>query len=281
MLTHVFGLFFRVLVVLLAMLATSHLVGKKFDILAGIAVGSIAALFMLDRTISVADGLTIMISFGVLTWVIKFLAVKFPGTRPFVEGTPTILIEQGKVLEKNMKKANLNIPNLLASLRTKGAFNLSDVEFAVLETDGQVNLMKRSELNPVTPKLEGTLVEAEHAPQIVMMDGLIQQQPLMDAGYSPGWLLAELQKQGVNHLKDVFLAQLDSQGNLYVDLNNDVIKRPKISAKPLLLSSLKKNAADLEMYSLSTENATVKQMYSEQSQNLLAIIAEVQSYLRS
>lgn len=277
---HYLGILFRVLFIFVALLATSRIIGKRFDVLAGYAVGGMAGIFVLQGAIPLSDGIVALLLWGLFILLTNFIAIKSPGFQNAIVGKPTILVEQGTVLEKNMGKSRLSISDMMSMLRQKNAFKLSDVEFAVLETDGQVSVMKKSELEPVSAMLAGLPVESESTPHIVIADGQVIRQTLLETGFTEGWLLGELMKQGAQDYTDVFLAQVDSKGNLYVDLYQDVLKPAEVKAKPLLLSSLKKLAVDLETYALQTENTDAQHMYSQQAKRLQAVVHDLQSYLR-
>jgi hypothetical protein len=191
-----------------------------------------------------------------------------------------VLIEQGKVLEDNLKKARVTVNDMMAMLREKNAFKLSEVEFGVLEADGQMSVMKKSESNPVTPVVQGIPVENERAPRVVVIDGKVLNKTLEDLGYSQGWLWGELLKQGMKSINDVVLAQVDAKGNVYVDLKADTLQPSPIKSKPLLLASLKKLEADLELFSMQTENPMAKRDYEACAHSLQALIKQAEPLLR-
>jgi len=277
---HYLALVFRVFWVFIVLLVASRLIGKKFDSLAGFAASVMAGVFVLIPGIALADGVTVLITWSLFTLLFKFMVMKSAGFRGAVAGQPTMLIEQGKIQEKNVRKSNLSIPDMLSMLRQKNAFKLSDVEFAVLEPDGQMSVMKKSELNPLSPLLANIPVVNEQVPHIVIMEGKVMTKTLLDTGYTQGWLLGEIIKQGARDYPDVALAQLDSNGNLYVDLYKDQLKAAELKAKPLLLHSLRKHQADLEAYSLATENPEAGKLYRHLSAKLTALVEEIQPYLR-
>lgn len=103
-------------------------------------------------------------------------------------------------------------------LREKGTFNISDVEMAVLETNGQLSILLKSDQQPLTPHTSGVSVQMEHEYRVLIMDGKLLRKGLEEHGYTEEWLLSEIKKQGATEIKDVFLAQVDSFGKVYVDL---------------------------------------------------------------
>jgi uncharacterized membrane protein YcaP (DUF421 family) len=271
---------FRSILSVIALVAASSLIGQKFSVIAGVSIGALGAIFSLDRNLSVWYGLTALATWSVLLFLFAIISIKSTSFRSVVNGKPTVLIENGKVLEENLRKNRVTVNDMMALLREKNAFKLSDVELGVLESDGQMSVMKKSELEPITPVLQGITVENEQMPRVVIMDGHLVKQTMDDLGISFGWLMGEAMKQGAKDLTDVFLAQIDSKGNVYFDLYQDNLKRTQMKGRSLLLASLKKMQAELETYSYQTDHLESKEMYMSDAQSLQDIINEMRPYLR-
>ncbi|MCC3357309.1 DUF421 domain-containing protein [Bacillus sp. REN16] len=251
-----------------------------FDYVAGIAIGNMAAAVGIDSSIELINGVIGLIIYTTFTIIIAYGALKSFKFRELVESSPSILIRDGKVLEKNLFKNRITFDDLMTGLRQKNAFKLADVELAVLETNGQLSVMKKAENQPVTPKDLGMKVEEEHMPGLIIIDGHLLERRLNYRGYTKEWLLGEIMKQGANDFKDVFLGQIDSKGNVYVDLYNDEISMQQIQQKPLLAARLRKLQAELETFSLQTEDPHAKQMYYNQSKELQHMIETINPYLK-
>ena len=170
-------------------------------------------------------------------------------------------------MEDNLKKERYTTDELLELLRKDNVFKVADVEFAVLETTGDLSVLLKKENQPLTAKDLNLTVASEKEPQTVIMDGEILDEPLSTAGRSRQWLHTELAKLGVT-IENVFLGQVDSYGQLTVDLFDDKIQVPSPQEKPLLYATLKKCQADLELFALGTENPKAKKMYTENSKKL-------------
>ena len=277
----------RSIIAFLVIFIVARLLGKKqisqltfFDYVVGISIGSMASAIAINPRIKVPNGMIALGVFALFPILIAYFAAKSFTFRKIVEGAPTILIENGKVLENNIIKSKLTFDDLMIKLREKNAFKVADVELAVLETDGKVSVMKKANKQPVTPKDLGLLIEEEHQPQLVIIDGKVFHQHLKRYGYSKEWLLGEIKKQGANDFYDVFLAQLDSKGNVYVDLYNDKQKQEKVKQRPLLAAKLRKVQADLETFALQTNDQNAKNLYFEQSQELTDLIQKMNPYLK-
>ncbi|MFC3039827.1 DUF421 domain-containing protein [Virgibacillus xinjiangensis] len=271
----------------LVLLLMARLMGKKqiaqltfFDYVVGITIGSIAATMSVDQNVKISNGIGALVIWGLFPIILAYFGMKNRTFSQLTDGKPTVVIEQGKVLDKNMRKNRMTIDELMLQLREKGIFKISDIEMAMLETNGEISIMKKTEKQPITPSTLGIPVESEHGPTIVIMDGRVLNKSLLKLGYSTSWLLGEIQKQGAQELKDVFIAQIDSKGQMYVDLYKDMEKKQTVNERSLLAASLKKIQADLESYALQTENHQAKAMYANQAEKLQRVLDEVEGYMK-
>ncbi|WP_245833051.1 YetF domain-containing protein [Oceanobacillus timonensis] len=192
-----------------------------FDYCVGITIGSIAATLSVDQNVKIVNGLVSLTIWGFFPIMLAYLGLKSLVFSRITDGKATIVIRNGEVLDKNLRKNLLTINELLMLLREKGAFNVSDVEMAVWETNGELSIMLKTDQQPATPQTLGISMEQGHGPAILIMDGKIMKKSLEHLGYSKEWLAGEIQKQGAEDIKDVFLAQMNSRGSIYVDLYED------------------------------------------------------------
>ncbi|PAV28633.1 DUF421 domain-containing protein [Virgibacillus profundi] len=269
------------------LLIMARIMGKKqisqltfFDYCVGITIGSIAASMSVDQNIKISNGVVSLIIWGIFPITLSIIGLKSRLFTRITDGKPSIMIKNGEVLEKSLKKSQITINELMLLLRENNVFKVSDVEMAVLETNGQLSVMKKTDQQPITPKILGLAVEEEHSPTIVIVDGKVLDKNLSTLGYSKQWLLGEIEKQGASSVKDVFLAQVDSKGNIYADFYDDNTKQHVVDQRPLMAAVLKKVQADLEGYSLQTKNKEAKEMYSKQAANLQDTINAVLPYLK-
>ncbi|MFD1386478.1 DUF421 domain-containing protein [Oceanobacillus oncorhynchi subsp. oncorhynchi] len=265
----------------------ARMMGKKqisqltfFDYCVGITIGSIAATLSVDQNVKIINGLVSLTIWGFFPIILAYLGMKSIIFSKITDGKATILIRNGEVLDKNMKKSLITINELLMLLREKGTFKVSDVEMAVLETNGELSVMLKTNQQPVTPQTLGVPLEQEHGPAILIMDGKIMKKSLENLGYSKEWLIGEVQKQGAEEVRDVFLAQIDSRGSLYVDLYEDQYTKTEVEERPLLAASLKKIQADLEGFSLQTDDPAAKKLYTEQAAEVQKVLDTILPYLK-
>lgn len=269
------------------LLILARIMGKQqlsqltfFDYVVGITIGDIASSLAVDQNLKVANGLIGLVIWALFSVLMALISMKSYRFRKLTSGKPAVVIKGGKIQEQSLKKLRMSVDELMPLLRAKNAFKLSDVELALMETDGQVNVMKKSDFEPVTPKVLGLQVEQEQQPQIVVLDGQLLENSLNKTAYTREWLLGEAIKQGASDFSDVFLAQIDSKGNVYIDLYQDKLKKPEVKAKPLIKASLKKIQADLELFSSQTKDRKTKVMYGEQAEKVQRLIDQVQPYLK-
>ncbi|MEE3956022.1 MULTISPECIES: DUF421 domain-containing protein [Peribacillus] len=279
--------FLRALLFLIILFLVTKLLGKKqlsqlsyFEYVVGITIGSIGAEVITGLERSILVGVIGIVTTAALPFIVGILSLKSKMVRDLVEGKGTVFIKDGKIMEDNLKKERYTTDELLELLRKKDAFQVSDVEFAVLEATGDLSVMLKKENQPLTAKDLNLVVASVKEPQTVIMDGEILDEPLATIGRSRGWLHTELEKLGVT-IENVFLGQINSYGELTVDLFDDILQVPSPQERPLLLSTMKKCQADLELFALGTENKETKQIYEKNSENLQKAIDNVTHILKS
>jgi len=131
------------------------------------------------------------------------------------------MIANGKIMEKNMKKIRLSINDLMMLLREKNIFNISDVEFALMETDGKLSVLPKSQKQPITPADLKLPTTYKGLMKDIIIDGQVMYENLQDANLNEQWLYNELLTKGIKQPQEVFYAGLDTAGNLYVSIQKD------------------------------------------------------------
>ena len=132
-----------------------------------------------------------------------------------MDGNPSIVVRNGKLDINELTKARYNINELLEQLRVKGYANIADVEFAILETSGNLSVIPKSQKRPATPADLNIDTQYEGLPVPLVLDGKIQYDNLAEVNLSAAWLVNELAKFSITDVKDVFIASLDTQGKLF------------------------------------------------------------------
>lgn len=276
----------RGLLFLIILFLVTKMLGKKqlsqlsfFEYVAGISIGSIGAEVVMGLERNIVHGILGILVFAGIPFLAGMISLKSKKFRDIMEGKGTIFIEDGKIMEDNLKKERYTTDELLELLRKKSVFQVADVEFAVLEASGDLSVLLKKENQALTAKDLGIKAAPIKEPQTVIMDGKILDEPLSTANLSREWLNTELDKLGVT-IDNVFLGQVDSYGQLTVDLFDDKLEVPPPQEKPLLFAAMKKCQADLELFALSTENKEAKEMYGKNSDKLQKAIDEVAVILK-
>ena len=184
-----------------------------FDYITGITIGSIAAELATELE-APWKPLVAMIIYGLVALGLTILAHKFPKTRKYVNGTPTIVMDNGKLYRENMKKAKLELSEFMVLCRQEGYFNINDIETAVFEYNGRITILPKSEKRPLTPEdMNITPEKAEICTEIIM-DGRILHENLKRLGHDLTWLDKQLKKQKYDNAKEIYLGICDKNNNL-------------------------------------------------------------------
>lgn len=261
-----------------------RLLGKKhpakmspFRFVVFSVVAVITALLATD-TVNLAFGLVALSVWLLLPLLFDYLALRSKAVHDILHGKETVLIKQGKVMEENLKQVRLTGEELLKDLRAKNVFSIADVEFAVLETSGDVSVLLKADKLPVTPHGLEWKVMPQTEPQTVLMDGNVLHNPLTELGLTRGWIQTELEKNGVS-LDNVFLGQVNSAGELYLDLFDDSVRLSNPSVREMLYATLQKTQADLSTYALETENEEAKAMFTGNAERIQQVMEKLRPHL--
>lgn len=250
-----------------------------FDYINGIVLGGIVTILTVNANASLLHGVIAMLVWFIIPFTIDYIALKSKTVRNFVQGKSTVIIQDGKIMEDNLKKESFSTDDLLQNLRERNIFQVADVEFALLEPTGKISVLPKTENQPLTAKDIRLKLAPKKEPQTVIMDGNMLLEPLANLNLNPNWLETELAKQNVT-IENVFLGQADSDGQLTVDLYDDKLSVPSPTEKPLLLATLKKTQADVQLFALETDNEQSKQLYEANSTKLEKVIQIVEPYLK-
>lgn len=224
----VIAVLIRATVAFFLLLIMTRLMGKTqlsqlnfFDYAVGITIGSTAFTLATNTETPVVAGVTSILVWAGLAIAIDRLTLKSLYASKIIEGEPSVIIKNGKLMEEAMDRANYDMEELMTQLRNRGIFDLSQVEEAVLETNGQLSVLLKSQYRPVTPEDLKLDTQYEGMPQILVVDGNIARHRLAELNLDEEWLWEQLRNLGINDLSEVMVAQLDTTGKLYVDKKSD------------------------------------------------------------
>lgn len=184
-----------------------------FDYVVGITIGSVAAEMSTNIDMEWWKGVTAMVIYALLDIIFSVLSQKSLKARQVISGTPIVLIYKGKIIKKNLRKARIELSDLLCSARAAGYFNIADVDYAIMETTGKISFMAVPLKRQLTPKDFNFAPESEGLTVNVIMDGVIMEDDLADAGITKKDLIRRVRQQDKD-VKNVFLGIMDSNGVL-------------------------------------------------------------------
>ncbi|HMM22411.1 MAG TPA: DUF421 domain-containing protein [Selenomonadales bacterium] len=225
------GLIIRTLISLLCLLIIARILGRRtlseltfYDFVVGLILGNVGAAVITDQ-FGIREGI---IALAVSTlWVLtmNMLSLKFIPARKIIEAEPLLVIDRGKILEDNLRKRYYNINDLLEMLREQGTFDPNQVEKALIESDGQLSVLKKSEYqSPAMKDLNnaGGQTPVSHlAGTEVIIDGKVIGRGLAQSGLTLQELEIQLRNLGIKRVEDVMLAMFTPEGDLYVDKKSD------------------------------------------------------------
>ncbi|HHT38713.1 MAG TPA: DUF421 domain-containing protein [Mollicutes bacterium] len=225
----------RSVVSLAVLFILTKMLGKKqvsqlsaFDYVIGISMGSIAAEMTINKSVPFFDGVVAMTSYTIIAYLISFLTLKSIVLRRFFTGVPVVLISNGKIIKKNLRRSLIDINDLLEEARSSGYFNLDEVAYAVMETTGYISFLPKTENRPVTLKdmnLKDTVASLSAA---VIIDGKVMEDNLRQIKKDEKWLIKQIKKQGYESPESIILATVDANYKMSIFKEIDVEEKKSV-----------------------------------------------------
>ncbi len=184
-----------------------------FDYITGITIGSIAAELATELE-EPWKPLVAMLVYGFVALGLSVLTGKLPRIRKFVNGTPTILMNDGRLYRENLKKAKLDLSEFMMMCRQQGYFNLNDIQTAVFEYNGRLSVLPLSTKRPMNPEDMELSPQPEYICTEVIMDGRVLEENLSRMGLNVKWLQKQIEAQGYRDAKEIFLGICDDKKEL-------------------------------------------------------------------
>jgi len=207
----------------LLLLAVVRIMGKRelgtlspWDLVLTIMLAELAALPIENPRIGLWMGAVPILTLLAAQLLLSWLSLKSVAVRNLVAGTPSVVIKDGRIIEAELRRLRYGIDDLMEQLRQKNVPNIQDVEVAVLETNGQLSVIPKSQRRPLCPADLGVPTAYEGLPIPLINDGAIDYRALSAARLDVSWLKEQLRARGIHDPREVFYACLDSQGNLFV-----------------------------------------------------------------
>ena len=207
----VFKIILTALLSVAALFVITKIMGHKqvaqldfFDYVSGITIGSIGAELATELE-SPEYPLIALGVYGAVSILLNLFTHKFPRTRKYINGTPTILLSGGKLYRENLKKAKLDLSEFLLLCREQGYFDLEEISTAIFEHNGKLSILPRAASRPATPADLGIAVRATHIGVEVIMDGRIMGENLARAGRDESWLRKQIAQEGYKDEREILL----------------------------------------------------------------------------
>ena len=175
-----------------------------FDYVSGITIGSIGAELATELEAPEKPLIALAI-YGLASLILNLLAHKIPQTRKYINGTPTILMNEGKLYRKNLKQAKLDLSEFMLLCREQGYFDLDEIQTAVFEHNGKLSILPKAANRPATPDDLKITAKATHIGVEIIMDGRVMGENLSRIGRDIHWLTNRLKAQGHKNTTQIFL----------------------------------------------------------------------------
>ncbi|WP_166000605.1 DUF421 domain-containing protein [Bacillus sp. Cs-700] len=226
-----FELLLRLALAFATLLLLTRFMGRKeisqltfFNFVSAIALGTLGASLAIDSTLSVRNGVISLSAWTLFTILIGYVDLNSKSFRLGVEGSPKIVVRDGKMMENELRKLRLDIDSLNLLLRKKNVFSLKEVDYAIFETDGTLSVLKKENKLPLTKEDQGISAhfQKKHSiPAPIIEDGQINKKSLIEMNVEEDWVIQQLKVQGIQSVLDVFYAEIQKDGTLYIDKRND------------------------------------------------------------
>jgi len=214
------------LLILVTLAIGKHINSHKnhYSFALSITIGSFIANMGFDTNLKFKEMLISFLVLILMFYLFMVLSSRSRGFRRWLSGRPTVLIEKGKLLDKNMKKVKFSIDDLNQLLREKDIFNIFEVEYALLEVNGELSILKKTPFKNVINKDLNLPISSEALPVELIMDGEIIQKNATGI-YNREWIEAEFKRRNLR-IEEIYYAVVNSNGYLFVDKYEDKLISP-------------------------------------------------------
>ncbi|WP_315074700.1 DUF421 domain-containing protein [uncultured Clostridium sp.] len=222
----------RSIIAFFSLLIFAKLLGKQqisqltfFDYALGITIGSIAATLTTDLSSRAWPHFVGLFAWALLGYLMEYITEKWRYVAKYIEGEPAIVIMNGKIMEDVLRKMRYTAADIMALLRNKDVFDLSQVDFAIIEPNGQLSVLKKPDYEPLTPKDMNIVKAPSGISTELIYDGVLINENLRQLNKTEKWLTDQLKMNEVKDISEVFLATLTPSGSLYIDKYEDHIRK--------------------------------------------------------
>lgn len=223
-------LILRIAIAFVVLFSLARIMGRKeisqmtfFNFVSAIAIGSIAANLVVSSNLSIFNGVLALIGWSLFTIAMGFIDIQSKKARKVTTGEPIIVIKEGKIMENSLRATRLDMDTLNSLLRQKGYFSIEDVNYAIFETSGQLSVMPYENRKPFTKEDANMKSRPTKYPTSaeVISDGVINKMNLSRLNLDTNWLDQQLINKGITDVSEVFYAEVQQDGSLYIDNKDD------------------------------------------------------------
>ena len=221
-------IFFRIITIVPLVLLLTLIMGKRqvgelpvFDFIFAVIIGSVVGADIADPDIRHLPTVYAIILLALFQLAVSYLIIRNRIFAHIVSLEPTIVIQNGQLLKSHLKRIRYPIDTVLELLREKGIFNLNEVEFAIIEPNGRLSVLKKTQYQPPSAKDLNLKTSYNGIPIPLIVEGEVFHKGLNNAELEEQWLLDRLREQNINDVRDVFFASLNTDGTLHISLKEE------------------------------------------------------------
>jgi len=264
-----FEVMYRTAMAVVILFLITKLLGKRqvsqlslFEYITGISIGNIIGYISLDLDNQWYHGLVALAVWTCISVGIEFVTLHSRKVRDFVDGKARVLVKDGQVFKNSLKKERITADEFMEQLRKKNVYRMADVEFAVMEPSGEINVMMKKDYQPLNANLLGWKLGKEKPGSTVIIDGRLMLDMVDKAGYDKAWIEHELKRRKVD-IKDVFIGQIDSEGQLLLYSGTERILEEAKTQKPSdrILQLSEQFASELRLMEKLARNEEEREAY--------------------
>ena len=214
--------FLRTIILYMLIIIGIRIMGKRqvgelepSELVLALLISDLAAVPMQDFGIPLAAGVIPIITLLCITMILSVLTMKSIRFRALMCGRPSIVIQNGKVRQSEMKRNRITVDELMEELRQQGTTDIATVKYAILETNGRLSVLPYASERPVTAQQMNLHPEDVALPLVIINDGRLLSHNLKTRGLNDVWLQKQLEAQGLSHVRQVFLMTVDEQNNVF------------------------------------------------------------------
>lgn len=211
---------------IIVLFIVTRIIGKKqvsqislFDYVIGISIGNFIAEMVINEEVQFLDGVVAMFVFGIFSYIVSYITMKSINLRRMIIGVPTIIVEDGKIIESGLKKTNIDINDFLEQCRLQGYFDINDISYAIMEASGEISILPKSNATPVVQKDLKIKGQNAKLTSNLIIDGKYLERNIEDSNLTIEKIAEELKKQGYASENDILLAVYSNNKIIFYEKN--------------------------------------------------------------